>query len=320
VEKRNGNFDIALSTLGYNSREGWTFNGQATLTFGDNQLTAIGLSNADDLVERYSGIRARYDRLSIGSSRFRAGIEFDSFRTEFNNSTTLALSDTRPSLGAGAYRSRLNVEPSATFILAEPLTLTVGTSFETVHPEYPGSLSQSANAAFGTLRFHQHWDTSDTDSHDLDAAYRLRSSLRGLGSDTLYTKHAVQAKYLYKHEHESIEVAVMAGMIYGRAPLFERFVLGNSATLRGWSKFDVAPLGGNRAIYGSVTYGYHIMRVFYDTGSVWDSGKGPDEKHSAGVGVSSGLGLFGKNAVLVAVAFPIRNGHVDPVFIAGMSF
>jgi hypothetical protein len=62
------------------------------------------------------------------------------------------------------------------------------------------------------------------------------------------------------------------------------------------------------------------MRVFYDTGSVWDQGKPLDVKHSAGIGVSSGLGIFKKGAILLAVAFPIRPGRVDPVFIAGMNF
>ena len=62
------------------------------------------------------------------------------------------------------------------------------------------------------------------------------------------------------------------------------------------------------------------MRVFYDTGSIWDNGKRPEEKHSVGVGVTTGLGLFGKNALLLAVAFPIRQGRFEPMFIAGMNF
>jgi outer membrane protein assembly factor BamA len=112
----------------------------------------------------------------------------------------------------------------------------------------------------------------------------------------------------------------VAGVIYGHAPLFERFILGNSSTLRGWNKYDLDPIGGNRVVHGSVTYGYHIMRVFYDTGSVWDQGKSPEAKHSAGIGISSGLGIFQKGAFLLAVAFPIRQGRADPVFIAGMNF
>jgi outer membrane protein assembly factor BamA len=122
------------------------------------------------------------------------------------------------------------------------------------------------------------------------------------------------------HDHQTIEFALVAGLIFGRAPLFERFVLGDDTTLRGWDKYDIDPLGGNRMVHGSVTYGYRIVRVFYDTGAVWDQGTTPEIRHSVGVGVSSGLGLFQKGAVLLAVAFPIRQGRAEPVFIAGMNF
>jgi hypothetical protein len=60
--------------------------------------------------------------------------------------------------------------------------------------------------------------------------------------------------------------------------------------------------------------------VFYDAGSVWDQGKPIEVKESAGVGVSSGLGVLEKGAFLLAVAFPLRDGHVTPVLIAGMNF
>jgi hypothetical protein len=49
-------------------------------------------------------------------------------------------------------------------------------------------------------------------------------------------------------------------------------------------------------------------------------GKSPEAKESAGVGVSSGLGVLEKGAFLVALAFPLREGHVTPVVIAGMNF
>src|SRR5260221_12683635 len=102
----------------------------------------------------------------------------------------------------------------------------------------------------------------------------------------------VHLRYGFRNESQSVEVAVQAGVIYGRAPLFERFVLGNSSTLRGWNKYDIDHLGGNRAVHGSVTYGYHIMRVFYDAGADWENGTSPQPRHSVGIGVSSGLGLF----------------------------
>jgi len=62
------------------------------------------------------------------------------------------------------------------------------------------------------------------------------------------------------------------------------------------------------------------MRVFYDAGSVWDQGKPAEWKQSAGVGISSGFGRLQRGAFLLAVAFPLRQDHVEPVFIAGMNF
>src|SRR5207302_10370380 len=208
--------------------------------------------------------------------------EFDAFGVQYNRASISSLS----SLGTETYRSRLNFEPSATFVIAKPLTLTVGLGFETLNRSAPSASGESANALINSLHFHQRWEASRAIQQDLDAGYNLRVASRTLGSDYAYTRHSVHVRYGFRHDSQSVEVAVQAGVIYGRAPLFERFVLGNSSTLRGWNKYDLAPLGGNRAAYASVTYGYHIMRVFYDTGSVWDNGKSPDQKHSVGVGVT----------------------------------
>ncbi len=43
-------------------------------------------------------------------------------------------------------------------------------------------------------------------------------------------------------------------------------------------------------------------------------------KQSVGVGVSGGLGVFEKGAFLLAVAFPLRQGAITPVVVAGMNF
>ena len=60
------------------------------------------------------------------------------------------------------------------------------------------------------------------------------------------------------------------GGITGDAPLFERFTLGDSTTLRGWNKFDIAPAGGDRVFHQSLEYRYHGFGVFLDSGSVWN--------------------------------------------------
>jgi len=321
VDKRKSNFDLSIPTFSYNSRQGWTGVAEASTTVGANTLTVGALSDGDTLAERFTGFKLKYDRLALKTDRIRLGFEYDSYHELYDRATLIALDNTPPSsLGAGAYRSRTDFEPSATFILAKPLTLTVGLSFEQMQPQVSAAHSESANAVVNTLRYHQRWEDSDANNQELDAGYNLRAATRSLGSDLAYTRHMINARYALRHEHQSVEVTLVAGVIYGHAPLFERFVLGNSSTLRGWNKYDLDPLGGNRVVHGSVTYGYHIMRVFYDTGSVWDQGKSPEAKHSAGIGISSGLGIFHKGAFLLAVAFPIRQGRADPVFIAGMNF
>jgi hypothetical protein len=322
VDKGKSNFDLSIPTFAYNSRQGWTGVADATVTVRDHALTFGAISDGDTLAERFTGFRTKYERLSLGSDRVRLSFEFDSYHEQYTRATLNALaSDSQSSsLGAGAYRSRTNFEPSATFVLAKPLTLSVGFSFEQLEPQVSAAHSESANAVVNTLRYHRRWENSDAINQELDAGYNLRAATKLLATNLAYTRHLFNARYSAHKEQQSVEVTLVAGMIYGNAPLFERFVLGNSSTLRGWNKYDLDPIGGNRVVHGSVTYGYHIMRVFYDVGSVWDQGKSPDAKHSAGIGISSGLGIFQKGAFLLAVAFPLRPGRVDPVFIAGMNF
>ena len=62
----------------------------------------------------------------------------------------------------------------------------------------------------------------------------------------------------------------MAGHICGTAPLFERFTLGDSTTLRGWNKYEVAPAGGDSMFHVSGEYRYRGLAIFTDVGSVWD--------------------------------------------------
>ncbi len=131
VDNRRSNFDLSIPTFSYNSRQGWTGMAEVASTLGANTLTAGAVSDGDTLAERYTGLKVRYDRLSLGTERVRFGFEFDSYHELYDRATLIALiTDKSSSLGAGAYRSRMNFEPSATFVLAEPLTLTVGLSFE----------------------------------------------------------------------------------------------------------------------------------------------------------------------------------------------
>ena len=322
VEKGSSDFDLSIPRFAYNSRQGLSGLSEVTARMGQNAFTVGGVSDGETLAERFSGVQVKYQRLSLATDRVSLAFEFDGYHEQYNSATLAALNSGSDvsSLGAGAYRSRMNFEPSATFVLATPLTLTIGFSFEQLQPQLSAAPSESANAMVNTLRYHQRWIDSDATNQQLDAGYNLRAATKFLGTDLAYTRHAFHVRYAVMHDHQSIEVALVAGLIYGRAPLFERFVLGDSTTLRGWNKYDIDPLGGNRMVHGSVTYGYRVVRVFYDTGAVWDQGKTPQARQSVGAGVATGLGVFPKGAVLLAVAFPLRQGRADPVFIAGMNF
>ena len=103
----------------------------------------------------------------------------------------------------------------------------------------------------------------------------------------------------------------MAGGMTGQAPLFERFTLGDSRTLRGWNKYDIAPLGGDRLIYSSVEYRYRGLTLFFDAGSVWDTA---DQRRFR---VSTGFGLHAGPAFVV-VGFPLNTDHVTAITALGL--
>src|SRR6267378_4140362 len=116
----------------------------------------------------------------------------------------------------------------------------------------------------------------------------LRAATRVLDSDYIYTRHLLNASYSRRWNHQEVLVRLGAGNISGQAPLFERFVLGNSKTLRGWNKFDLDPLGGSRTVYGSTSYRYRILEVFYDTGSIWDQSHNAVARNSVGFSIVLG--------------------------------
>jgi outer membrane protein assembly factor BamA len=99
--------------------------------------------------------------------------------------------------------------------------------------------------------------------------------------------------------------------------MFERFVLGSSETLRGWDRYVIDPLGGTRVVHNSITYGYQIREgtaeVFYDAGALWEPMREAKLRHS--VGVAWRQGIF-----VLTMALPVVEGHIAPVFMAGMNY
>jgi hypothetical protein len=309
VKPAHGSLDVNVSQFVYDSKQGFSGSGEAGFTVLQNSFAFGLVSDGDNLMERYAGITARYENKRLGTDRVSLRFQFDSFHEQWNSNTIDAVAAHGSDTG-GIYRDRQNFLPAVAIVLAKPLTLEIGAGFERFEDEFPAARTEASNAVMTTLRFHQRLEGSN-DQQDLDADYALHAATKALDSDFVYTKHTAALRYQFTRGKNVIIDNFWGGAIYGRAPLDDRFVLGNTYYLRGWNKYELDPIGGNRVVHNSVEYRYGPFQVFYDVGAVWEDGQAVIPRHSIGVGVrESGLTL--------AVAFPVRSGHIEPIFIMGL--
>ena len=313
-ERRWDEKDAEVTKLAYHQKQGWTGGLEIGFDAGANRFEFGFQSDADRLIERYSGFDLGYSR-RIGDY-MRLNFDFDSFHQQWNPATQFAL-ESRPDV-PGIYRERYSMEPTLVFLITPELSLSAGVSIQHLQTQFPAAKFEAANAVVTTLRHRRRWQPNDSSAgQELDAGYSLRAATRSLDSDFVYARHAVDASYSARYGRHLVMARMGAGTISGTAPLYERFALGDTRTLRGWNKFDLDPLGGSRVAYGSAGYRYRAVGVFYDTGAFWDQNEKADQKHSVGVTVASGALHDGP---YLTVAVPLRNGTFTPMFILGMSF
>jgi hypothetical protein len=314
VKSRETRFDVSLPKLLYDSRQGASAAVEGSLNVSPNSKLTFGvLSDGDELLERYTGLTARYENKNFESERVRLRFQFESYHQKWNG-TTLAALERSPGV-PGIYRSRYNFEPLIAFVIARTVTASAGLSCQLFQTQYPAARTQPANAAIAGLRYHQEFEDSSARSHSVDASYMLRAATAWFGSDFDYARHRWSAGYEIASGRHAVAFHLTAGVLTGRAPLLERFVLGNSATLRGWNKFDVAPLGGDRMVHNSVEYRFHdFVAGFYDTGADWNRGQRAAARHSVGVALRPTGDFFAE------VAFPIKSGPAEPIFMLGTNF
>ena len=270
VKGRPRSFEVSIPKFLYHSKQGWSAAVEGTLEVADNRFTAGIVSDGDALAERYAGVSARYEKPHVGTDRVRFRLPGETLpsavepRHAHGRATPAAYSYTSPT-----YRARHNIEPTVTVALAGPVTLSVGASFQRIEPEIPAASPEAANAAVTTLRYHRRMEGAGGLQQELDAGYSLRAATKVLSSDFVYARHNWEVRYTLARGRHVILDDAMAGIISGRAPLFERYVLGTSSTLRGWNKFDIDPLGGDRMAHNTLEYRYRMFEVFYDAGAVW---------------------------------------------------
>ncbi len=311
AHSRTVRFEANIPHFVYQSKQGWSGGAEGAIQVGTSTVGVGMRSDGDELIERFAGVNARYENRRLGSDRVGFRFDFESYHQQWNQATldTLGSSPDIP----GIYRSRRSLNPALTLALAKPLTLYVGASFDSIETQFPAARNQSSNALVNTLRYHRRLEDSDSNKHDLDASYHLRAATTILGSDFVYARHRWNLGYTLLHGRHTALIRFAAGLITGRAPLFERYVLGNSSTLRGWNKWEIDPVGGNRMVHNTVEYRYRVFEAFYDTGSIGTRGQKAVTRHSVGVGLR-------KSVFSLAVAFPVRESHFEPMFMVGMNY
>ena len=303
-------FEPLRSNVIYHSDFGWGSYVDFNIGNGPIRFTPIfAFDNADDLVEEYSGYGLRFETRKLGTHRLGASLEWTSFDEDWQAATLDAVA-----LNPGIpppYEQRSTITPLLKFAFSPHLSIAGGVSISELEPLSPATDSQMANAAVASVEYNGLWKDSADATHTVDASFGVRAGSRELDSDLAYTRYFGQGSYRYDFGRHHVQAAGMAGGITGDAPLFERFTLGDSRTLRGWNKYDIAPAGGDRVVYSSVEYRYTGLSIFLDVGSVWDANT---ERR---VRVSTGLGLHAGPAFVV-VGFPLNTDNLRAVVMLGL--
>jgi len=325
VRKARNTLNFSLAGGAYHSRQGissplfkmsYTYTPVGTLSFWM-------VNSADELIERYAGYGVGY---GLGSQILRFELKYSSYRTQWKTNTLEA--DKQSNQSPGLYRLRDTLSGQATF--KYPLTARVllngsaGLEFGELQMQSPRLGFQKSNAFTGHLQT-SYSRRSGMYSQNFGGSYDIAAGTGIIDSDFIYARHEARFDYAYTRQPHSILFNFLAGRVTGNAPMHARFSIGNARTLRGWNKYEINPLGGNRMVYGSAGYRYKIITGFYDVGSVWDSGQPRDIRQSVGLRLSkSGCRISflipNPECFSLTVGFPINGGKARPAFIVGMGF
>jgi len=304
-------FTASRSKFVYHSEQGWS--GVLDIPMGNrnHRVTAgFAFDNNDDLIEEYSGFRFGFESRKLATDRLGARIEISDFNQTWKDPTLLALA-VDPGIPE-PYRERLTVDPSVTFALTPFVRVTGGASISELESLSNSPASQMASALLARVDYDQRWHQPRV-TQRVEASYEFRSATEALESDLIYKRHLGKVRYRYTQRRSTVIADLALGGITGDAPLFERFSLGDSSTLRGWNKYDIAPAGGDRVFHASLEYRYRVLGLFLDSGSVWDSNS------EMRIRLSSGFGVQSDNA-FVTLAFPLNSDDLGVTFTMGVRF
>jgi outer membrane translocation and assembly module TamA len=329
-EARKARNTLAFNVLRgtYHSRQG--FGGQIFgLRYTHVPMGTLSFdmfNSADEFIERYSGYRAGYT-IGNDSRGLSFAINYSSFRAQWKTNTLEA--DQQSAASPGLYRLRDTLSGKLNWRQTlSPRTLFgayARIEFNELQMQSPTTGFQKSNVVRGGLNFN-HAIQTDKQSHALRGSYEGSAGTSVIDSDFIFSRHEGKFDYSYTQRSHLIQANFQAGTISGNAPMVERFSIGNSKTLRGWNKYEINPLGGDRMLYGSASYGYKFITGFYDIGSVWNAAESSVTRQSAGFRLGktrcrNGLSLLPHpECFSMTVGFPIHGGNAKPSFIVGMGF
>jgi hypothetical protein len=306
-------FSPSRSKLVYHSHLGWS--GLLDIPMGarHNRVTpGFAFGNEDDLLEEYSGYGLRVESRKVGTERLGVRFELSRFHQSWNEQTRSALASD-PSV-PGVYRTRVTVEPIATFAFNQYVRISGGVSIADLELESGTGESQMASAAVAAISVSSHpVRPRNTERSAFEAGYELRSATPALDSDLEYRRHFARMTYRYRQRHSQVLAGLSAGRVSGAAPLFERFSLGDSSTLRGWDRFDVAPAGGDRVFHYTLEYRFRGLAIFLDSGAVWNDGTDKRIRYSTGFG-------FHHDNVFISLGVPLNAESAGATFLTGVRF
>lgn len=313
---RRINVTTDQSRLAWHTRQGWTGDLHITVEERDRQrLSLSGFSDGDTATERSTGARAAYSK-SLFNGRLRPTFAVSTAKASYD-ARTLSLAGTND-----LYRNVDTFQPTVTLIPwrsddRDEIAVEAGMRlqrFALLSPQ--ANRNVASHALVNTLRYRR---VRGDVSNGRSTFTALAALANGLAGDFRFSRQEIRSGFEYHHGPNRLTLDLTAGALRGDAPFTDRFAAGNTQLLRGWNKFEIAPLGANRLVASSVEYGRSLkgkleLSAFVDSGAIWNRGTVATPRNSAGCGLRTRDGFY------FYVAFPLRDGRVEPTLMTGATF
>jgi len=320
-----------FNAAGYHSRQKFSGTVSGTYTRLGYMGVRVDASNdADKLIERFAGYK--YGAW-IEHKRLRLEGKYSSYRAQWSNDTLYA--DAHSAAGSPTlYRLRDTIEPTLKVTITPKVHATFGYLNSLLQMQSPVLHFETVRTVTGNLDYS--FSTSSSKTHQFSGSYDIHVAGDVLGGAQSYTRHRFDQSYSFSpnsKDHPSfkeildqsrLDFSISLGRITGSAPMFERFSLGNSQTLTGWSKYEIAPLGADRMAYASMAFRHKYAEVHYNAGALWDEAQPIVLRNSIGVKPKLGSIFHAPGPIRIVldivsptIGFPLTHSNAHPIISIG---